>query len=188
MQVNEMIKAEFDAHLQTLKKTAQLEEILARACETAIDTLKSGGKILICGNGGSAADAQHFAAELTGRYKTERRALAGIALTTDTSAITAIGNDYGYDLVFSRQLEALGRKGDLLVAISTSGNSKNVLNALEFAGKSGIKTLGFSGKGGGAMNELCDINLVVPSSDTARIQEMHIFFVHTICQAIDAAF
>ena len=183
MQVNEMIRAEFDAHLQTLQKTAQLEEILARACETAIDTLKSGGKILICGNGGSAADAQHFAAELTGRYKTERR-----ALTTDTSAITAIGNDYDYDLVFSRQLEALGRKGDLLVAISTSGNSKNVLNALEFAGKSGIKTLGFSGKGGGAMNELCDINLVVPSSDTARIQEMHIFFVHTICQAIDAAF
>ncbi|MFC2587550.1 MAG: D-sedoheptulose 7-phosphate isomerase [Campylobacter sp.] len=188
MQVNEMIRAEFDAHSQTLQKTAQLEEILARVCETAIDTLKSGGKILICGNGGSAADAQHFAAELTGRYKTERGALAGIALTTDTSAITAIGNDYGYDLVFSRQLEALGRKGDLLVAISTSGNSKNVLNALEFAHKSGIKTLGFSGKGGGLMNELCDINLVVPSSDTARIQEMHIFFVHTICQAIDAAF
>ena len=188
MQVNEMIRAEFDAHSQTLQKTAQLEEILVRACETAIDTLKSGGKILICGNGGSAADAQHFAAELTGRYKTERGALAGIALTTDTSAITAIGNDYGYDLVFSRQLEALGRKGDLLVAISTSGNSKNVLNALEFARKNGIKTLGFSGKGGGLMNELCDINLVVPSSDTARIQEMHIFFVHTICQAIDVAF
>ena len=188
MQVNEMIRAEFDAHSQTLQKTAQLVEILARACETAVDTLKSGGKILICGNGGSAADAQHFAAELTGRYKTERGALAGIALTTDTSAITAIGNDYGYDLVFSRQLEALGREGDLLVAISTSGNSKNVLNALEFARKNGIKTLGFSGKGGGSMNELCDINLVVPSSDTARIQEMHIFFVHTICQAIDAAF
>jgi len=183
-----MIKNELEAHQKTFSEHVNLLGNLERACQMVADTLKNGKKVLICGNGGSAADAQPFAAELTGRYKSERQPLPGIALTTDTSAITAIGNDYGYDLVFSRQLEALGRKGDLLVAISTSGNSKNVLNALEFARKNGIKTLGFSGKGGGLMNELCDINLVVPSSDTARIQEMHIFFVHTICQAIDAAF
>ena len=143
---------------------------------------------MLCGNGGSAADAQHIAAELTGRYKTERGALAGIALTTDTSALTAIGNDYGYEFVFSRQLEALGREGDLLIAISTSGNSGNVLKALELARKIGIKTIGLSGRTGGAMNELCELNLVVPSNDTPRIQEMHIMIGHIICQAIDDAF
>ena len=143
---------------------------------------------MLCGNGGSAADAQHIAAELTGRYKTERGALAGIALTTDTSALTAIGNDYGYEFVFSRQLEALGRKGDLLIAISTGGNSGNVVKALELARKIGIKTIGLSGRTGGAMNELCELNLVVPSNDTPRIQEMHIMIGHIICQAIDDAF
>ena len=143
---------------------------------------------MLCGNGGSAADAQHIAAELTGRYKTERDALAGIALTTDTSALTAIGNDYGYEFVFSRQLEALGREGDLLIAISTSGNSGNVVKALELARKIGIKTIGLSGRTGGAMNELCELNLVVPSNDTPRIQEMHIMIGHIICQAIDDAF
>ena len=143
---------------------------------------------MLCGNGGSAADAQHIAAELTGRYKTERGALAGIALTTDTSALTAIGNDYGYEFVFSRQLEALGREGDLLIAISTSGNSGNVVKALELARKIGIKTIGLSGRTGGAMNELCELNLVVPSNDTPRIQEMHIMIGHIICQAIDDAF
>ncbi|QKF61587.1 D-sedoheptulose 7-phosphate isomerase [Campylobacter curvus] len=188
MLINEMIKNEFNAHLQTLNETAKMSEQLQKACEMVVGALKNGGKILICGNGGSAADAQHFAAELTGRYKSERKPLAGIALTTDTSALTAIGNDYGYDTVFSRQLEALAREGDLLVAISTSGNSKNVLNALEVAKRLGVTTLGFSGKGGGAMNEKCDLNLVVPASDTARIQEMHIFFVHTICQAVDMAY
>lgn len=188
MQISEMIKVEFESHAKTTQETVNMASALEKACEMIVSTLKNGGKILICGNGGSAGDAQHFAAELTGRYKTERAALAGIALTTDTSALTAIGNDYGYDVVFSRQLEALGRNGDLLVAISTSGNSQNVLNALEFANKSGIRTLGFSGKGGGAMNEKCELNLVVPASDTARIQEMHIFFIHTICQAVDMAF
>ena len=143
---------------------------------------------MLCGNGGSAADAQHIAAELTGRYKTERGALAGIALTTDTSALTAIGNDYGYEFVFSRQLEALGREGDLLIAISTSGNSGNVVKALELARKIGIKTIGLSGRTGGVMNELCELNLVVPSNDTPRIQEMHIMIGHIICQAIDDAF
>lgn len=183
-----MIKSELEGHLATIKATFALEADIKKACETAVATLKAGGKILLCGNGGSAADAQHIAAELTGRYKTERGALAGIALTTDTSALTAIGNDYGYEFVFSRQLEALGREGDLLIAISTSGNSGNVVKALELARKIGIKTIGLSGRTGGAMNELCELNLVVPSNDTPRIQEMHIMIGHIICQAIDDAF
>ena len=183
-----MIKSELEGHLATIKATFALEADIKKACETAVATLKAGGKILLCGNGGSAADAQHIAAELTGRYKTERGALAGIALTTDTSALTAIGNDYGYEFVFSRQLEALGREGDLLIAISTSGNSGNVLKALELARKIGIKTIGLSGRTGGAMNELCELNLVVPSNDTPRIQEIHIMIGHIICQAIDDAF
>ena len=183
-----MIKSELEGHLATIKATFALEADIKKACETAVATLKAGGKILLCGNGGSAADAQHIAAELTGRYKTERGALAGIALTTDTSALTAIGNDYGYEFVFSRQLEALGREDDLLIAISTSGNSGNVVKALELARKIGIKTIGLSGRTGGAMNELCELNLVVPSNDTPRIQEMHIMIGHIICQAIDDAF
>ncbi|WP_039888510.1 D-sedoheptulose 7-phosphate isomerase [Campylobacter rectus] len=183
-----MIKSELEGHLATIKATFALEADIKKACETAVATLKAGGKILLCGNGGSAADAQHIAAELTGRYKTERGALAGIALTTDTSALTAIGNDYGYEFVFSRQLEALGREGDLLIAISTSGNSGNVVKALELARKIGIKTIGLSGRTGGSMNELCELNLVVPSNDTPRIQEMHIMIGHIICQAIDDAF
>ena len=183
-----MIKSELEGHLAAIKATFALEADIKKACETAVVTLKAGGKILLCGNGGSAADAQHIAAELTGRYKTERGALAGIALTTDTSALTAIGNDYGYEFVFSRQLEALGREGDLLIAISTSGNSGNVVKALELAQKIGIKTIGLSGRTGGAMNELCELNLVVPSNDTPRIQEMHIMIGHIICQAIDDAF
>ena len=188
MKTEDMIKNELEGHLATIKATFALEADIKKACETAVATLKAGGKILLCGNGGSAADAQHIAAELTGRYKTERGALAGIALTTDTSALTAIGNDYGYEFVFSRQLEALGREGDLLIAISTSGNSGNVVKALELARKIGIKTIGLSGRTGGAMNELCELNLVVPSNDTPRIQEMHIMIGHIICQAIDDAF
>lgn len=188
MQIDDMIKNELEAHKKTAEAIFELQEEIKKACEMAVDTLKNGGKILLCGNGGSAGDAQHIAAELTGRYKTERKALAGIALTTDTSALTAIGNDYGYEFVFSRQLEALGQSGDLLIAISTSGNSANVLKALKSAREMGVRTLGLSGRSGGAMNELCDLNLVVPSSDTPRIQEMHILIGHTICQAIDDAF
>jgi D-sedoheptulose 7-phosphate isomerase len=139
-------------------------------------------------DGGSAADAQHIAAELTGRYKTERRGLPGIALTTDTSALTAIGNDYGYDRVFDRQVESLANKGDLIIGISTSGNSVNVVSALKLGKQIGCKTLGLSGRDGGSMNEVCDINLIVPSNNTPRIQEMHILFGHTICQIIDDEF
>lgn len=182
---NAIIK-EFLAHQETIAKVIEtMQEPLLEASKLAVETLRNGNKILLCGNGGSAADAQHIAAELTGRYKTERRGLPGIALTTDTSALTAIGNDYGYDRVFDRQVEALANKGDLLIGISTSGNSTNVINALQVAREMGCKTLGLTGRDGGAMNELCDINLVVPSNDTPRIQEMHILFAHTICQIID---
>lgn len=179
---------ELDAHKKVLESTYTLNEQVLQACDMIINTLKSSKKVLVCGNGGSAADSQHFAAELTGRYKTERFPLPAIALSTDTSALTAIGNDYGFDEVFSRQTKALGSCGDILVAISTSGNSKNILKAINAAKIKGMKTLGLSGKGGGNMNEICDLNLVIASNDTARIQEMHILIIHSICMAIDEAY
>lgn len=180
------IQHEFKNHFDTILKVIEtMQDDLQTASSLIVDTLKNGNKILLCGNGGSAADAQHIAAELTGRYKTERRGLAGIALTTDTSALTAIGNDYGYDRVFDRQVEALATRGDLLIGISTSGNSKNIISALQLAQQIGCKTVGFSGKNGGLMNKYCNINLVVPSDNTPRIQEMHILLGHTICQIID---
>ena len=187
--IKAMIEREFEAHRQTIE--AVIEKLIPdveRASLVAIETLKKGHKILLCGNGGSAADAQHIAAELTGRYKSERKGLPGIALTTDSSALTAIANDYGYERVFDRQVEALANRGDLLIAISTSGNSPNILSALKTAKKLGCQTIGLSGRGGGSMNEACDLNLVIPSNDTPRIQEMHILIGHTICQAIDDAF
>lgn len=183
------IKEEFQSHLEIINKVTNNMEIQIQEVSTLIvDALKNGNKVLLCGNGGSAADAQHIAAELTGRYKTERRGLPGIALTTDTSALTAIGNDYGYDRIFDRQVESLAVKGDVIIGISTSGNSKNVVSALKLGQELGCKTIGLTGRDGGAMNEVCDINLVVPSDNTPRIQEMHILFGHTICQIIDNNF
>jgi len=183
------IQQEFQSHLETINNVINsMENDLDKASKMIIDTLKNGNKILLCGNGGSAADAQHIAAELTGRYKTERRGLPGIALTTDTSALTAIGNDYGYDRVFDRQVESLAQKGDLIIGISTSGNSKNIINALNVAKDIGCTTIGFSGRDGGEMNNICDINLIVPSDNTPRIQEIHILLGHTICQIIDNNF
>ena len=187
--VKQTIKDEFSSHLETINKVIEtMEESLVQASQLAVETLKNGNKILLCGNGGSAADAQHIAAELTGRYKTERRGLPAIALTTDSSVLTSIGNDYGYDRVFDRQVEALANIGDLIIGISTSGNSKNIINALKLGREIGCKTLGFSGHDGGDMNNVCDINLVVPSDETPRIQEMHILFGHIICQLIDNKF
>jgi len=183
-----MIQKELEAHKKTIEKTIEVMiPSIETASKLAIETLQNGNKILLCGNGGSAADAQHIAAELTGRYKTERRGLAGIALTTDTSALTAIANDYGYDRVFDRQVEALAREGDLIIGISTSGNSANIISAFRVARELGCKTIGLSGRDGGEMNNFCDLNLIVPSDDTPRIQEMHILIGHTICQAIDDA-
>ena len=184
-----MIERELKAHKETIEKTIevmipQIEE----ASKVIIETLKNGNKVLLCGNGGSASDAQHIAAELTGRYKSDRRGLAGIALNTDTSAMTAIANDYGYDRVFDRQVEALAREGDLLIGISTSGNSMNVMSAFAVAKLLGCRTIGLSGKEGGEINRICHLNLIVPSDDTPRIQEMHILIGHIFCQAVDDAF
>jgi len=184
-----MIRDELNAHKNTIEATINsLIPIIKEASKLMVDTLKKGNKILLCGNGGSASDAQHIAAELTGRYKKERRGLAGIALNTDTSAITAISNDYGYESVFSRQVEALANRGDLLIGISTSGNSKNILFALEEAKTLGCKTIGLSGNSGGEMSTICNLNIVVPSNDTPRIQEMHILIGHILCQAVDDTF
>lgn len=173
-------------HEQTLEAVKQqLSAQIAQAAEMITTAVRSGHTVFLCGNGGSAADAQHIAAEFTGRFVKERKGLPAIALTTDTSALTAIGNDYGYDRVFARQLEALGKEGDLLIAISTSGNSPNVLAALQAAKEAGMKTVGLSGKTGGKMNTLCDHNLVVPTAITARIQEMHILIGHIFCELVD---
>lgn len=179
---------ELQEHICIAQEVLSLQNTIQDIAKTLIEALKNGNKILICGNGGSAADAQHFSAELTGRYKTERKGLPAIALSTDTSALSAIGNDYGFDFVFSRQIEALAQKRDVLFGISTSGNSNNVLYALKEARKKGCLCIGLSGKGGGEMNTYCDINLVIPSNNTPRIQEMHILVIHLLCQAIDEAF
>lgn len=155
------------------------------AGERIAQALRAGGKLLLCGNGGSAADAQHIAAELTGRFIQERRPLAAVALTTDTSALTCIGNDYSFDDIFARQLQAIARSGDVLLAISTSGNSRNVIRAVEVARSEGVISIGLLGRDGGALRALCDLSLVVPSTVTARIQESHILIGHTLCGLIE---
>ncbi|MEO6524916.1 MAG: D-sedoheptulose 7-phosphate isomerase [Mucilaginibacter sp.] len=185
--MEENIKAFFEQHIEIAKTSSiQLNASIAQACSVVINCIKGGNKVLLFGNGGSAADAQHIAAEFTGRFVKERRSLPAIALTTDTSAITAIGNDYGFDRIFERQVEGLANADDVLIGISTSGNSPNVVKALEAGKKLGCKTIGLSGRDGGQMNICSDINIVVPSNITARIQEMHILIGHIICEAIDA--
>ncbi|MGZ3871736.1 MAG: D-sedoheptulose 7-phosphate isomerase [Mucilaginibacter sp.] len=184
-----MIIDELNDHQQLVKKVIeQLTGEIEAACEMMVSAIKNGHKVLTAGNGGSAADAQHIAAELSGRFVKQRKALPGIALTTDTSALTAIANDYGYDHVFSRQVEALAQPGDLFIGISTSGNSQGILNAIESANNLGCKTLGLSGRDGGKMNGLCDLNIIIPSDTTARIQEMHILVGHILCKAVDDLF
>jgi D-sedoheptulose 7-phosphate isomerase len=181
-----VVSFELNQHKQVLEIVIEkLQYDIEKACQVAVETIRAGKKIILFGNGGSAADAQHIAAELTGRYKKERKGLKAIAITTDTSALTAIGNDYDYTQVFARQVEALADVGDLLVGISSTGNSSNVVNALELGREMGCKTLGLSGKDGGRMNAACTLNVVVPSEVTARIQEMHTIIGHIICQNID---
>jgi D-sedoheptulose 7-phosphate isomerase len=160
-------------------------ELLNRVAGDLIAAYRAGKKTLIAGNGGSAADAQHIAAEFVSRFYFDRPALPSIALTTDTSALTAIGNDYGYEYLFSRQLEANGSSGDIYIAISTSGNSKNVLKSLESAKKLGIKTVGLTGRSGGKMKEMVDYCICVPSDETPRIQETHILIGHILCAAVE---
>jgi D-sedoheptulose 7-phosphate isomerase len=184
-----MVISELKDHQLLIQKVIDdLTGDINLGCDIIVAAIKSGNKVLLAGNGGSAADAQHIAAELSGRFVKERKALPGIALTTDTSALTAIANDYGYAHVFSRQVEALAQPGDLFVGISTSGNSQGILNAFEAAKQIGCKTLGLSGRDGGKMNGLCDLNIVVPSDVTARIQEMHILIGHILCKAVDDLF
>ena len=181
-----IIKNEFNEHIKVSQNTFNsIATQLENAAKICINCFKNSGKILIMGNGGSAADAQHIAAELVGRFKIERSGLSAIALTTDTSAITSIANDYGFLQVFDRQVRALAQKDDVVIGISTGGTSANVVNALLSANSIGCKTIGFSGKDGGEFNSLCDINLVVDSNDTPRIQEMHILIGHTICHLIE---
>ena len=178
--------AEREEHLDVTHKTFDsLESEFTQLVDLCTTAIKNGNKIMFFGNGGSASDAQHLATELTIRFKDDRAPIAGLALTTDTSALTAAGNDYGFDYIFSRQLEALGNEGDVAIGLSTSGNSPNVLNALKSAKEKGISTVGFSGKDGGKMSEACDLLLVVPSNTTARIQEMHITIGHMLCAALE---
>lgn len=186
--VQETISARLLEHEKLVHKVMGSKRLL-KAVEEAAGmislTLASGGKVMFCGNGGSAADAQHWAAEIVGRFQKERPGMAALALTTDSSILTAIGNDYGYDRIFSRQVEGLGREGDVLVGISTSGNSGNVVEAIAKARKKGIRVIGFTAKGGGKMADLCDVLLDVPSTNTARTQEIHEILGHIICELVE---
>ena len=170
----------------TARAALELPPVLERAVAAMHGCLRAGGKILACGNGGSAADAQHLAAELVGRFREERQALAAIALTADTALLTALGNDYGYQRVFARQVEALARRGDVLLAFSTSGNSPNVVDAAQTARRLGCTVIGFTGAGGGALAAHADLILKAPSNTVARIQEVHTLCIHVLCEALDA--
>lgn len=186
MEAKDFLDDEFAAHLQTTADTrAAVGESFAGLVAACIGCLRGGGKILFFGNGGSAADAQHLAAELVVRYVANRRALPAIALTTDSSILTACANDFSYDDVFARQVEALCRPGDVAIGISTSGNSASVNKALEAARRQGGIAAGLSGRDGGAMRGLCDLLVVVPSAVTARIQEMHILLGHALCGLLE---
>jgi D-sedoheptulose 7-phosphate isomerase len=180
------IETELEGAAQSFQRLIGFSPIIADAAEVMIGSLRNGGKILFCGNGGSAADAQHLAAELMGRFLKDRAPLPALALTVDTSALTAIGNDYGYEHVFSRQLRGIGRGGDCVVGISTSGNSRNVVAALEVAREMGIRTVGLTGATGGMMAQLCDVCIRVPSERTDQIQQMHIVVGHILCGLVES--
>ena len=183
------ISQQFSDSAQTkLNAIEALAAPIAAAAEAMTACLLANGKILACGNGGSAGDAQHFVAELVGRFERERQSLAAVALTTDTSIITAVGNDYGFDAIFDKQVRALGQPGDILLAISTSGNSTNVIKAIEAAHDNDLRIVALTGKGGGRIGQMLragDIHLCVPSERTARIQETHILTIHCLCDGID---
>jgi D-sedoheptulose 7-phosphate isomerase len=175
---------------QSVKTSLLSEKTLAlieKAAKRIIEALKHGGKVIVFGNGGSASDSQHMVAELVGRFKKERAAMPAIALTTNTSTITALSNDYGYDVSFKRQLEALGKKADIAIGISTSGMAKNVIATLLKAKEMGLATIGLTGTGGGALKDIADLSIVVNSHDTARIQEAHILIIHILCELIEDA-
>lgn len=186
-QVRQQLQVSFRYHLDAIEKSfseGQLEG-LERIAELLARALQSGRKILLCGNGGSAADSQHIAAEFIGRFKRERQSLPALALTTDTSVLTALGNDYAYEQVFSRQVEGLGQAGDVLIALSTSGNSKNVLEAVKAAKRMGIVTVGFTGMRGGALRPLVDACFQAQSEETPHIQEVHITALHALSEVVE---
>ena len=185
--MNQIIKQRLSDHLAVLQKLMEsdLPQKLERCAALVEKALAEGHKVLFCGNGGSAADSQHLAAEFVGRFQKERKGLPAVALTVDTSILTAIANDYGYETVFARQVQALGEPGDVLIGISTSGNSQNVLLAIAEAKAKGIACIGMTAEGGGKMAEACDICLAVPARVTARAQEMHILMGHILCELVD---
>jgi D-sedoheptulose 7-phosphate isomerase len=180
------LKGEHAAHMAMFNALEPLFPLISEVGIAMQQCIKNGGKILLMGNGGSAADSQHIAAEIVGRYKKERKGLAAIALTTDTSILTSVGNDYGYDYIFARQIEGLCRPEDLVIGITTSGNSKNVVSAIEAANEIGATTVGLTGGTGGKLNALCTYNIVVPADVTARIQEAHIFIGHSLCEILES--
>lgn len=186
MNLSKQISDHFSEHLRVIEEAAQLNlESIQIAARKIAASLQNGGTLFWCGNGGSAADSQHLAAELVGRFKKDRKALRSIALTTDTSVITCVANDYSYEEIFSRQLEALARAGDVLLAISTSGNSENVLAALKSAKELEVITISLLGRNGGKAKALADLPIIIPSESTARIQEAHILIGHIICDLIE---
>ncbi len=186
MTTDNIIHRNFAEHLQTIELACEaLAEPIREISQLLAQSLANGGTLFWCGNGGSAADSQHLAAELVGRFKKNRRALRSIALTTDTSVLTCVANDYSYDDIFARQVEALGRPGDVLIGISTSGNSVNVLRAFKAAKEMDLMTIALLGKGGGPCKDLADHALVIPSDSTARIQEAHILIGHILCELIE---
>lgn len=179
------IEAMWDEHLGVATALRSLAPEVDRVVTVIAKSMAAGGALVACGNGGSAADAQHITAELTGRFFRDRKPLRAFALHGNTSSLTAIGNDYGYDEVFAREVGALGREGDVLLAISTSGNSRNVVRAIEVAREKRMSVIGLTGAGGGKLRDLCDICLRVPSSSTPRIQEFHILIGHTVCELLE---
>ncbi|WP_028357322.1 phosphoheptose isomerase [Brackiella oedipodis] len=191
MDSQQRIQTHFEDHIAVATRTLELlAQPLATAGSLLTSVIANNRKVLACGNGGSAADAQHFIAELVGRFENERFALPGVALTTDTSILTAVGNDYGFDQIFSRQVQALGQAGDLLVALSTSGNSENVIQAIEAAHAADMHVIALTGRDGGQIGTLLqndDVHLCIPDQRTMRIQEMHILFLHIICDLLDAS-
>ncbi len=173
---------------KSILNDAHLIDTIERAATAVVNAIKNGNKIIFCGNGGSAADSQHLAAELIGKFYFNRQPLPAVSLTVNTSIITAIGNDFGFDKVFARQLEGIGRTGDVLIGLSTSGNSENVVEAFRIAKKIGIKTVAFTGANGGVLKDFADILINVPSNDTPRIQEAHILIGHIICELVEKEF
>lgn len=180
------LQTQHAVHMKMYENLQTAFPLISSVGELLQACIRNGGKILLCGNGGSAADSQHIAAEIVGRFQKERKGLPAIALTTDTSILTSVGNDYGYDYIFSRQVEALCTPKDVLIGLTTSGNSANVVRAIETANEIGAITIGLTGGTGGKLNALCTHNIVVPSSITARVQEAHIFIGHCLCEIIES--